>query len=47
MERRNVVSLALIVALALWGNRTAHAAEITILVNQGALSGVRDLAAGF
>src|SRR3989442_10586638 len=47
MERTNVVSLALIAALAVWSNTPARAAEITILVNQGALSGVRDLAAGF
>src|SRR5881396_4111669 len=47
MERTNVVSLALIAVLALSSNRPAHAAEITILVNQGALSGVRDLAAGY
>src|SRR5215467_3325595 len=47
MERTRVVNLALIAALTLWSNRTVHAAEITILVNQGALSGVRDLAAGF
>jgi molybdate transport system substrate-binding protein len=36
-----------IAALGVWGNTPAHAAEITILVNQGALSGVRDLAAGY
>src|SRR5207249_12070254 len=47
MERTNVVRLALIAALAVWSNQPARAAEITILVNQGALSGVRDLAAGF
>src|SRR2546423_1925692 len=47
MQRKNVVSLALIAALAVWSNRPAQAAEVTILVNQGALSGVRDLAAGF
>ena len=47
MERTNVVSLALIAALAVWSNTPARAAEITIMVNQGALSGVRDLAAGF
>src|SRR3989475_10864928 len=47
MERTHVVSLALIAALAVWSNTPARAAEITILVNQGALSGVRDLAAGF
>jgi molybdate transport system substrate-binding protein len=33
--------------LALWSSRPLQAAEITILVNQGAVSGVRDLAAGF
>src|SRR2546427_9267129 len=47
MERTHVVSLALSAALAVWSNTPARAAEITILVNQGALSGVRDLAAGF
>jgi molybdate transport system substrate-binding protein len=47
MKRTNVVSLFLSAALALWSGSPAHAAEITVLVNQGALSGVRDLAAGF
>jgi molybdate transport system substrate-binding protein len=47
MQRANVVSFALIAALALWSSGAAQAAEISILVNQGALSGVRDLAAGF
>jgi molybdate transport system substrate-binding protein len=47
MKRRNLVRLALIAALAVLSNSPAHAAEITILVNQGALSGVRDLAAAF
>src|SRR5262252_2612129 len=47
VKRTNLVSLALIAAFTLWSNRTVHAAEIRILVNQGALSGVRDLAAGF
>ena len=47
MKRTNLVSLALIAALTLWSSGAVHAAEITILVNQGALSGVRDLAAGF
>ena len=47
MRRKNVASLAFIVVLALWSYRPAQAAEITVLVNQGALSGVRDLAASF
>jgi molybdate transport system substrate-binding protein len=47
MERPNIVRLALIAALALWSITPAHAAEVTILVNQGAVSGVRELAAGF
>jgi molybdate transport system substrate-binding protein len=47
MKGTDVVRLALIAALVLWSNKHAHAAAITILVNQGALSGVRDLAAGF
>jgi hypothetical protein len=33
-------------ALTAWTNTTAQAAGVTILVNPGALSGVRDLAAG-
>src|SRR5436309_4155889 len=47
MKRTNLVSLALIAALAVWSNAPAHAAEITILVNQGATPGVRELAAAF
>src|SRR3989442_9691393 len=47
MKRTNVISLGIIAALAVLSNTAAGAAEITILVNQGALSGVRDLAAGF
>src|SRR5215831_13011924 len=47
MERARFVRLAIIVALALWSSNPAHAAEITVLVNQGAVSGVRELAAGF
>lgn len=39
--------ITLIAALAAWTGTPAHAAEITILVNQGALSGVRELAAGY
>src|SRR5438552_18833263 len=47
MKRPNLVSLALIAALAVSSNRPAHAAEMTILVNQGATPGVRELAAAF
>ena len=47
MKRTLVVIIMLLVALAAWTNTPAQAAEITILVNQGALSGVRDLAAGY
>lgn len=39
--------ITLIAALAAWTGTPAYAAEITILVNQGALSGVRELAAGY
>ena len=45
MKRTLVVMITFVVALAAWSNTPAQAAEITILVNQGALSGVRDLAA--
>src|SRR5437879_5573692 len=48
MKLRNTVSLALLAAaIAAWGAAPTLSAEVTILVNQGALSGVRDLAAGF
>jgi molybdate transport system substrate-binding protein len=47
MKRTRVLNFALIAVLVLWSSTPAHAAEITILVNQGAVSGVRDLAAGF
>src|SRR2546427_6585336 len=47
MKRTLVVMITFVVALAAWSNTPAQAAEITILVNQGALSGVRDLAAGY
>src|SRR5437879_9416248 len=39
--------ITFVAALAAWAITPAQAAEITILVNQGALSGVRDLAAGY
>src|SRR3989442_670127 len=45
--RTSLITLGLLGALGLWNHAPAQAAEITILVNQGALSGVRDLAAGF
>src|SRR5262245_11803634 len=41
------VMITFVVALVAWANTPAQAAQITILVNQGALSGVRDLAAGY
>src|SRR5437660_9495566 len=47
MKRTLVVMITFVVALAAWSNTPTQAAEVTILVNQGALSGVRDLAAGF
>src|SRR5215469_910594 len=47
MKRTLIVIIMFLVALAAWTNTPAQAAEITILVNQGALSGVRDLAAGY
>jgi molybdate transport system substrate-binding protein len=45
--RTNFITLALVAALGLWSQAPAQAADITVMVNQGALSGVRDLAAGF
>jgi molybdate transport system substrate-binding protein len=47
MKRTNLVSLSLIAALTVWSNAPLHAAEITILVNQGATPGVREIAAAF
>jgi molybdate transport system substrate-binding protein len=45
--RTSLITLGLLGALGLCNSAAAQAAEVTILVNQGALSGVRDLAAGF
>ena len=42
--RTSLISFGLLAALGLWSNAPAQAAEVTILVNQGAVSGVRDLA---
>jgi molybdate transport system substrate-binding protein len=44
--RRNLIALGLFAALG-FSSAPAGAADITILVNQGALSGVRDLSAAF
>jgi molybdate transport system substrate-binding protein len=45
--RANIITLSFLAAFGILGDRPAQAAELTILVNQGAVSGVRDLAAGF
>ena len=47
--KRSLVAMITFVAAALtaWTAMPAQTAEITILVNQGAVSGVRDLAAGY
>jgi molybdate transport system substrate-binding protein len=47
MKRTFAPMIAFVAALVAWSNTPAQAAEISILVNQGALSGVRDLAAGY
>ena len=47
MKRTLVAVVALAGALTVWTVASAQAPEITILVNQGAVSGVRDLAAGY
>ena len=47
MKRTLVAMITFAAALTAWTNTPARAAEISILVNQGALSGVRDLAAGY
>jgi molybdate transport system substrate-binding protein len=47
MKRTFVALIASVAALIAWTNTMAQAPEITILVNQGALSGVRDLAAAY
>ncbi len=43
----NAVMLSLVVALGTCGACRAHAAEITVFLNQATASGVRELAAGF
>src|SRR5881296_1007953 len=47
MKRTLSAMISFVATLAVWVSPPAQAAEITILVNQGALSGVRDLAAGY
>jgi molybdate transport system substrate-binding protein len=47
MKPMLAATITLFAALAASRGTAAQAAEITILVNQGALSGVRDLAAGY
>ena len=47
MKRTFVALITSVAALTAWTNTTAQVPEITVLVNQGALSGVRDLAAGY
>ena len=47
MKRRLVAGITLIAALTAWTAMQAQTAEITIMVNQAAVSGVRELAAGY
>src|SRR5215467_8764612 len=47
MKRTVVAMIAFIAAHTALTNTPAEVAEITVLVNQGALSGMRDLAAGY
>ncbi len=47
MKRTLAAMITFVATLTAWSNTPAQAAEISILVNQGALSGVRDLAAGY
>src|SRR5882757_2792607 len=42
-----IMTLSAFLALGLWGSTTVQAAEVIIYANQGAASGIRDLAAGF
>jgi molybdate transport system substrate-binding protein len=47
MKRTLTATIALVAALTASTGAAARATDITILVNQGAVSGVRDLAAGY
>src|SRR5262245_29735544 len=47
MKRTLVPVITFVAVLTAWTAVPAQTAEVTILVNQGALSGVRDLAAGY
>jgi len=47
MKRTLAAMITFIAVQIAWNGTPAQAAEITILVNQGALSGVRDLASGY
>ena len=47
MKYKLVAMITLVVALTAWKSVSAQTAEITIMVNQAAVSGVRELAAGY
>src|SRR5438045_909261 len=47
MKRTLLVLITFVAVLTAWTYAAAQTGEITIMVNQGAVSGVRDLAAGF
>jgi molybdate transport system substrate-binding protein len=47
MKRTLLAMITLVGVLTAWTAMPAQAPELTILVNQGAVSGVRDLAAGY
>ena len=46
MTKRMTI-LGIAVAMAVWGSADVQAAEVIIFANQGAASGIADLAAGF
>jgi molybdate transport system substrate-binding protein len=47
MTKKMALVAAVATALAAWGQTHAQAADVIIYANQGAVSGVRDLAAGY
>src|SRR5882757_10808503 len=46
-KRMTMLVAGVLTAMAAWGQTDSQAAEVIIYANQGAASGIRDLAAGF
>src|SRR5260221_4107355 len=46
-KRTTILVAGIVIAVAAWGQTGVQAADVIIYANQGAASGIRDLAAGY